>query len=97
MVKLISVKRETQGTKAFKAAFIMNNGREKIVRFGTNSNWVLNPKKTPADRLAYLARHRKNENWGEPTSPGALSRWLLWGDSRSLKTNLSKFKKQFKL
>ncbi len=97
MVKLISVKRTPGERKEFKAAFILNNGREKLVRFGTSSNWVTNPKKTDADRAAYLKRHRVNENWGDYLSAGALSRHLLWGDSRSLKTNLTKFKKQFKL
>ena len=31
-------------------------------------------------RAAYLARHAGGgrENWADPKSPGALSRWLLW-------------------
>ena len=28
-----------------------------------------------------------NENHGDPLTPGALSRWLLWGESRSLASN----------
>lgn len=96
MVKLISVKRTPGERKEFKAAFILNNGREKLVRFGTSSNFVTNPKKTPADRLAYLARHRKNENWTNYMTPGSLSRWLLWED-RSLNTNVRNFRKRFKI
>jgi len=26
----------------------------------------------------YLARHRKREDWTDPKTPGALSRWILW-------------------
>ena len=95
-MKLLSVKRTTSGTKAFKAIFKMDNGREKSVKFGTDSNYVLNSKKTDADRLAYLARHRVREDWSKPTTPGSLSRWLLW-ESRSLATNVRNFKKRFKI
>ena len=45
---------------------------------------VSNPRKTGRDRAAYIARHRVNENHNDPLTPGALSRWLLWGESRSL-------------
>ena len=80
MVKLISVKR-TPGERK---------------EFGTSSNFVTNNKKTPADRLAYIARHRKNENWNNYMTPGSLSRWLLWED-RSLNTNVRNFRKRFKI
>ena len=46
-------------------------------------------------RLRYLTRHRKNENWNNPKSAGALSRYILWGDSTSIEANLSAFKRRF--
>jgi hypothetical protein len=95
--KLLSVKRESHNGKEFAARFQMSNGREKLVRFGTSSNYVSNPKKSVADRAAYVARHRVRENFNAPTSRGALSRWLLWGDSRSLKTNTAAFRRRFNL
>ena len=55
----------------------------RTVRFGTASNYVSNPRKTARDPAAFIARHRVNENHGDPLTPGALSRWLLWGESRS--------------
>jgi len=48
-------------------------------------------------RVLYLLRHKKNENWNKPKSAGALSRWILWGDSTSLETNLAAFKRKFNL
>ena len=63
--------------------FVLPNGRQRTVRFGTASNYVSNKRKTARDRAAYIARHRVNENHGDPLTPGALSRWLLWGESRS--------------
>ena len=46
-------------------------------------------------RQRYLTRHRGNESWNNPRSAGALSRWLLWGDSTSLQQNLASFKRKF--
>ena len=67
------------------------------VRFGTGSNYVSNPRKTARDRAAYIARHRVNENHNDPLTPGALSRWLLWGESRSLARNTAAFRRRFRL
>ncbi len=46
-------------------------------------------------RELYRNRHKANENWNDPKSAGALSRFLLWGDSTSLATNLADYKKRF--
>ena len=78
------------------------NGHERLlsqrtVRFGTGSNYVSNPRKTARDRAAYIARHRVNENHNDPLTPGALSRWLLWGESRSLARNTAAFRRRFRL
>lgn len=52
--------------------------------------------KDPARRRLYLLRHRSRENWNNPKTPGALSRWLLW-ETPSLEKNLSLFKSRFGL
>ena len=49
------------------------------------------------DHTAYIARHRVNENHGDPLTPCALSRWLLWGESRSLARNTAAFRRRFRL
>ena len=82
---------------ALVAVFVLPNGRQRTVRFGTASNYVSNPRKTARDRAAYIARHRVNENHGDPLTPGALSRWLLWGESRSLARNTTAFRRRFRL
>jgi hypothetical protein len=48
-------------------------------------------------RANYLARHRTSETWTKPKTAGALSRWILWGDSTSLAANLADFKRRFSL
>ena len=50
-----------------------------------------------AKREAYLKRHAKNENWDDPYTAGALSRWILWGDSGNINANIKYFKQRFKL
>ena len=48
-------------------------------------------------RMRYLTRHSKNENWRNPKSAGALSRFILWGDSTSIEANLTAYKRRFNL
>ena len=43
----------------------------------------------------YWDRHRAHENWEDPFTVGALSRWLLWGPTTSLDTNLRLFRRCF--
>jgi hypothetical protein len=48
-------------------------------------------------RENYIKRHEKNEDWNNPMTAGALSRFLLWGPSTNLHTNIHLFKKRFGL
>ena len=45
-------------------------------------------------KQAYLRRHRKNEDWNNPKSAGALSRWILWNKpslEESIKDYINRF------
>ena len=42
----------------------------------------------------YLNRHRKNENWNDPKSAGALSRWILWNEP-TIAESLRDYKRRF--
>ncbi len=94
-MKLEKVVRTPTEGKEFKAIFTLDDGKSKTVRFGTASNFVLNKDKTELDRKNYIKRHRVNENHNNPLTAGALSRHLLWGDSRSIKKNINDFKTRF--
>lgn len=48
-------------------------------------------------REAYIARHRVNEDWTDPQKAGTLSRYILWGSSRSLSRNIQSFRNRFGL
>jgi len=47
-------------------------------------------------RANYLSRHRTRENWNNPMSAGALSRWILW-NTQDLQRNVSQFRRRFNL
>ena len=97
-LKLLRVVPTPTLSKKYAAVFLLPNGRQRTVRFGTSGNYVSNPRKTARDRAAYIARRRVNEHHGDPlTPPGALSRWLLWGESRSLARNTAAFRRRFRL
>lgn len=99
-MKLVSITKATDGKHKLTAVF---SDPKKTVHFGQAgaSDYLIYSKqsKTIADekRKLYLARHEKRETWSDPTTAGSLSRYLLWGDSSSLKQNIIDFKKRFKI
>ena len=73
----------------------------KHTDFGAKKNGVpmddYTTTKDKEQRERYLKRHRANESWNNPRSAGALSRWILWGESTSIQKNIVDFKKRFNL
>jgi hypothetical protein len=67
------------------------------VSFGAKGYQDYTQHKDPLRRANYLSRHRTTENWRNPKTAGALSRWILWGDSTSLEANLKAFRRRFSL
>ena len=84
--KLVAVFTDTQKGKTTK----------KTIHFGSAgmSDYTIN--KDPKRKERYLKRHMKRENWNNPQSAGALSRWILW-NKPSLNDSIKDFKKRFKL
>jgi hypothetical protein len=95
-MKLVRISKSPVGGKRYRAVF---EEKGKIVNtdFGdpTMENYTIHHDKARLE--AYLSRHRSRENWNDPTSAGALSRWILWGPSTSFRTNVELFKKRFHL
>ena len=71
-------------------------GREKTVHFGAEGMSDFTKHKDPERKERYINRHKKNENWKDPTTAGALSRWILW-NKPSLSASIADYKKKFKL
>lgn len=70
---------------------------KKTVHFGQAGSTTYLDDKNKERRAAYIARHKVNENFNSPTTPGALASWILWGKSTSMKKNIADFKKHFNL
>lgn len=93
-MRTVNIKKSNNPKKKYVAIFDID-GKKKTVHFGSagSSDYTIN--KDNERRQRYLDRHRANENWQNPLTAGALSRWILWGDSTSIEQNIKSFKKKF--
>ena len=103
MTKLLKVIKSTKKGKKWTAIFKKDNGKEKSVHFGYDNpkdktnDYTLHKDKTRRERYRNRTIHQiKNPNT-TPLSPSYLSFYLLWGNSTSLKTNITNYKKKFNL
>jgi hypothetical protein len=102
-LKLLSIKKSPKKEKKLVATFCKNN-RIKQTHFGdSNAKNYCGPSgkgkfchNDAKRRSRYLARHKKHENWNDPTSAGALSALILWGKG-TVRENIGSFKRKFKL
>tara|TARA_R110002126_G_scaffold213500_1_gene359971 strand:+ start:486 stop:770 length:285 start_codon:yes stop_codon:yes gene_type:complete len=94
-MKLISITKATDGKHKYQALFDID-GKKKTTKFGAVGYDDFTKTKDIYQREAYLARHRTREDWNNPTSAGALSRWILWNEP-TLSMSIKDYKKRFKL
>jgi len=80
--------------KKYRAVFYRNGEEFKYTDFGAEgmSDYTIHKDKERKER--YLNRHKKNEDWEDPFTAGALSRWVLW-EKPSLKSSWNFYKKMF--
>ena len=91
-MKLLSVTPSHLAEKKLDATFLSDSGRTKTVSFGAKGMDDYTKTHDTEQRARYIKRHAANENWSKLDSPGALSRWILWGESTSLLKNISNYK-----
>ena len=82
--------------KKYEIVFMKDNGKTLTIHFGSKTSKTYLDHKDKTKRANYIARHAPNENWQE-VNPGSLSRFLLWGDSTDLETNLNAYFKRFNI
>lgn len=76
------------------------DGKKKTIKttqFGDDRYEDYSMHKNKERRAAYRKRHKKDLERGDYMSAGYLSYYILWGESVALKTNISNYKKRFKL
>ena len=94
-MKLIEIKQSTNPDKKLMAVFEVN-GRTKTTHFGARGMSDFTKNHSQLRKLLYISRHRHNENWRDPTSAGALSRWILW-NKPTIEASIADFKRRFNL
>jgi hypothetical protein len=102
--KLLNIKSANDNKHKYTATFLnMTTNRKKNVKFGAKGmgdftiySKTLSPEEALEHKRLYLIRHAgMGEDWDNPITPGALSRWLLWHLpilEESIKYYLQKFK-----
>ena len=95
MVKVV-IKASTKSNKKLMATFTRENGSTKTTHFGAAGMDDFTKTKNEEQKKRYLDRHRKNENWNNPESAGALSRWILWNKT-SRQASIADYKRRFNL
>jgi hypothetical protein len=68
----------------------------KVIKFGAFGYDDYTQTGDKKQKRNYLARHRKREDWTDPQTPGALSRWILW-NKPSLDESIEHYVKKFKM
>ena len=93
----IRIDESTNPEKKMMAVFTKPNGRTKTIHFGARGMSDYTQHKDKSRRKNYLARHGgMGEDWNDPMTAGALSRWILWGKP-SLRESFNDFKKRFNM
>ena len=87
------IKPSTRINKRYQAVF--NNG--KIIHFGLRGGNTYIDHGDKIKRENYIKRHAVNEDFSNPYSASALSRYLLWGDYKTLDENHQAFMKKFRV
>ena len=93
----VRIEESTNPEKKLMAVFAKPNGRTKTVHFGARGMSDYTQHKDKDRMKSYLARHGgMGEDWDDPMTAGALSRWILWGKP-SLRESFNDFKKRFNM
>lgn len=92
---LIKLKKSDKADKKMMAVFEnCQSGRRKTVHFGSAGMSDFTKHKDVDRKKRYLARHKNNENWNDPTSAGALSALILW-NKPTLRASIVDYKRRF--
>jgi L-rhamnose mutarotase len=91
-LSLVSIRESPLKDKKYKALF--SNG--KVIHFGQKNAENYTIHKDDKRKDLYILRHKKRENWNNPLTAGALSRWVLW-NKPTLRDSIADYKKMFDL
>ena len=93
-MKLEKIIKSNAKGKKWTAIFSYDNDKKKTIHFGATGYLDYTIGATDTQRKAYLSRHASGKNAPADTA-NALSYYILWGESRSMKTNINSYKKKY--
>jgi hypothetical protein len=92
---LKTIRRSHKREKKWDAVFVRSNGTQKVVPFGQRGYSDYTKHKDATRKQRYIRRHRgMHEDWTNPETPGALSRYILW-EHPSFDESVKRFKRRF--
>lgn len=95
-MELLSITKSDKPGKKMVATF-RNGNLLKHTHFGAAGMDDYTKKHDEAQKSRYLARHgRGGENWSDPKSAGALSRYILW-NKPTVSASIADYKRRFHL
>ena len=89
----VKIIKSSRSDKKYVALFNID-GKKKTTHFGQAGADDYTITKDEEQKKRYLDRHRANENWNDPLTAGALSRWILW-NKPSITDSIASYKKRF--
>lgn len=92
-MKFISLEKSNKPNKKLVIKFSDPN---LTIHFGSKNSSTYLDHHDKHKRSNYLKRHMVNEDWGN-VNAGSLSRYLLWGSSTDLNTNLIQYLDKFNI
>ena len=92
----VLIKESTRKEKKLMAIFSNKEGKTITIHFGSKGMSDYTIHKDIERMRRYEARHQKRENWNDPMTAGALSKWILW-NKPSLRESIKDFKRRFNL
>ena len=76
--RLIKIEPSKNKDKKYDAFFLIDDSVQKKVSFGAKGYYDYTTHNDEERKKRYLARHQSREDWDNPLTAGALSRWILW-------------------
>ena len=87
-------------TKKYRAIFYDKDRKKiKTIQFGQKGakDFTKHSKEDrDARKTSYINRHKKRENWDNPMTAGALSRWILW-NKPTIEASWKDYKERFNI
>lgn len=92
-MKLIKFSKSNRKNKKYMMIF---QEPKKTLHFGSDVSETFVEGASELKKKNYIARHKVRENWNE-INAGSASRFILWGNSRNINTNLKEYLKKFNI